>query len=42
MVKIDIKVGFFGKFFLLLLLFSVCKNFDGVKLVDLVSVSDYV
>lgn len=40
-VKIDTKVGFFGKLFLLPSLFSARKNPDGAKLADLVSASDY-
>lgn len=40
-VKVDTKVGFFGKLFLLPSLFSARKNPDGAKLADLVSASDY-
>ena len=40
-VKIDTKVGFFGKLFLLPSLFSARKNPDGAKLADLVSANDY-
>lgn len=40
-VKVDTKVGFFGKLFLLPALFSARRNPDGAKLVDLVSASDY-
>ncbi len=40
-VKVDTKVGFFGKLFLLPALFSARRNPDGAKLVDLVSAGDY-
>lgn len=40
-VKVDTKVGFFGKLFLLPALFSARKNPDGARLVDLVSADDY-
>lgn len=40
-VKIDTKVGFFGKLFLLPSLFSARKNADGARLEDLVSADDY-
>lgn len=39
--KIDTKVGFFGKLFLLPSLFSARKNPDGARLVDLVNADDY-
>lgn len=40
-VKIDTRVGFFGKLFLLPSLLSARKNPDGAKLADLVSADDY-